>query len=184
MGLDRMTMTSAARAGIGGRSRFLVGVVCFVFFVISFLTNILGPLVPDIIAGFHVSLTMAAVLPFAFFIAYGVMSIPAGFAVQYWGEKKLMVASFVVATLGAAGFAAFPSYSVAVTSLFVIGAGMAVLQVAINPLLRVAGGEGHFSFHPEFRPPIFGPAFFLGPPGYSNLARHLDPAHPRLESLY
>jgi len=66
MGLDRMTMTSAARAGIGGRSRFLVGVVFVVFFVISFLTNILGPLVPDIIAGFHVSLTMAGILPFAF----------------------------------------------------------------------------------------------------------------------
>src|SRR5690242_12293654 len=114
-----MTMTPAVRPPTGARSRSLVAVVFFVFFVISFLTNILGPLVPDIIAGFHVSLTMAGVLPFAFFIAYGVMSIPAGFAVQRWGEKKLMVASFVAATLGATGFAAFPGYSVAVTSLFV-----------------------------------------------------------------
>ena len=72
---------------------------------ISFLTNILGPLIPDIITGFRVSLSMAAILPFAFFIAYGVMSIPAGFAVQRWGEKKLMVASFVAATIGAASFA-------------------------------------------------------------------------------
>jgi MFS transporter, FHS family, L-fucose permease len=96
-----MTITSTVHAGAGGRSRFLVAVVFFVFFVISFLTNILGPLVPDIIVGFHVSLTMAGILPFAFFIAYGVMSIPAGFAVQRWGEKKLMVASFVAATLGA-----------------------------------------------------------------------------------
>src|ERR1700722_15386358 len=122
-----MTMTSMERGGRGGRSRFLVTVVFFVFFVISFLTNILGPLVPDIIAGFHVSLTMAAVLPFAFFIAYGVMSIPAGFAVQRWGEKKLMVASFVAATLGAASFAAVPSHSMAVTPLFVAGPGLAVL---------------------------------------------------------
>jgi len=126
MELDQMTMPSAARAGIGGRSRFLVAVVFVVFFVISFLTNILGPLVPDIIADFHLSLTMAGILPFAFFIAYGVMSIPAGFAVQRWGEKNLMVASFIAATLGATSFAAFPGYGVAVTSLFVIGAGMAV----------------------------------------------------------
>ena len=55
-----MTMTLAVRAGTQGRSRFLVAVVFFVFFVISFLTNILGPLVPDIITDFHVSLTMAA----------------------------------------------------------------------------------------------------------------------------
>src|SRR5579884_680666 len=105
-----MTLTATMRAATAVRSRFVVAVVFFVFFVISFLTNILGPLVPDIIAGFHVSLTMAAILPFAFFIAYGVMSIPAGFAVQRWGEKKLMVASFVAATLGAGSFAAFPSY--------------------------------------------------------------------------
>src|SRR5580692_9606046 len=83
-----MTMTSTVRAATSGRSRFLVAVVFFVFFVISFLTNILGPLVPDIIADFHVSLTMAAILPFAFFIAYGVMSIPAGFAVQRWEKKN------------------------------------------------------------------------------------------------
>jgi len=48
------------------------------FFVISLLTNILGPTVPDIISSFHVSLTAAGFLAFAFFIAYGVMSIPAG----------------------------------------------------------------------------------------------------------
>jgi fucose permease len=169
---------------IGGRSRFLVGVVFCVFFVISFLTNILGPLVPDIITGFHVSLTMASVLPFAFFIAYGVFSIPAGFAVQVWGEKKLMVASFVAATLGATSFAAFPSYSVAVTSLFVIGAGMAALQVAINPLLRVAGGEEHFAFNSAFAQLIFGTASFVSPLVYSNLVSHLDPAHRDLTGIY
>jgi fucose permease len=167
-----------------GRSRFLVGVVFFVFFVISFLTNILGPLVPDIIAGFHVSLTMAAILPFAFFIAYGVMSIPAGFAVQRWGEKKLMVASFVAATVGALSFAAMPSYPVAVTSLFVIGAGMAALQVAINPLLRVAGGEEHFAFNSAFAQLIFGAASFISPLVYSNLVGHLDPAHRDPAGLY
>lgn len=61
------------------------------FFVISFLTitNILGPLVSDIISSCHLSLTLATVLPFSFFIAYGVMSIPPGFLliVEYRGER-------------------------------------------------------------------------------------------------
>src|ERR1700674_243362 len=178
-----MTMTSTVRAGTQGRSRFLVAVVFLVFFVISFLTNILGPLIPDIIADFHVSLTMAAILPFAFFIAYGVMSIPAGFAVQRWGEKKLMVASFVAATLGATSFAAFPTYSMAVTSLFVIGAGMAVLQTAINPLLRVAGGEEHFAFNSAFAQLIFGSASFLSPFMYSYLVLNLGDEHARNQLL-
>jgi MFS transporter, FHS family, L-fucose permease len=157
-----------------GRSRLVVGLVFLVFFVISFLTNILGPLIPDIITGFHVSLTMAAILPFAFFIAYGVMSIPAGFAVQRFGEKALLVAAFAAATAGAAGFARFPGYAMAITSLFVIGAGMAALQVAINPLLRVAGGEEHFAFNSAFAQLIFGIASFLSPQVYAALIHGLD----------
>ena len=54
----------------------MVGIVMLTFFVISFLTNIIGPLIPDMITGFSLSLTLVAILPFAFFIAYGVMSIP------------------------------------------------------------------------------------------------------------
>src|SRR3977135_4417354 len=111
---------------------FVVALIFLIFFVISFLTNILGPLVPDIISGFRVSLAMAAVLPFSFFIAYGVMSIPAGFLVERWGEKTLIIASFLCGTAGAISFALFPTYQVAIVSLFVMGAGMAALQVAIN----------------------------------------------------
>ncbi len=163
-------------AATAGRSRFLVGLVFLIFFVISFLTNILGPLVPDIISGFHVSLTMAAVLPFSFFIAYGVMSIPAGFLVQRWGERALMIASFLAGTLGAASFALWPSYRIAIASLFVMGAGMAALQVAINPLLRVAGGEAHFAYNSAFAQLVFGAASFLSPLVYSYLVTHLGAA--------
>jgi len=46
----------------------MVGLVFLVFFVMSLLTNILGPIVPDIITSFGVSLTAAALLPFSFFL--------------------------------------------------------------------------------------------------------------------
>ena len=72
----------------------------------------------------------------------------------------------------------------AVTSLFVIGAGMAVLRVAINPLLRVAGGEENFAFNSAFAQLIFGPASFVSPLVFSDLVRHLDPAHPDRTGLY
>ena len=167
-----------------GRSRFLVGFVFLIFFVISFLTNILGPLVPDIISGFHVSLTMAAVLPFSFFIAYGVMSIPAGFLVERCGEKALMIASFLAGTLGAVSFALWPSYHIAIASLFVMGAGMAALQVAINPLLRVAGGEAHFAYNSAFAQLVFGAASFLSPLVYSYLVTHLGASGVRSGFLF
>ena len=52
------------------RNTFIVGLIMLIFFVLSFLTNIVGPLVPDIIKSFNLSLTLVALLPFAFFIAY------------------------------------------------------------------------------------------------------------------
>lgn len=49
----------------------------------------MGPLIPDLIKGFSLSLTLVAFLPFAFFIAYGVMSIPSGMMIEKYKEKKL-----------------------------------------------------------------------------------------------
>lgn len=164
----------------GRRSPAIVALVLLVFFVMSVLTNILGPIVPDIITSFHVSLTAAALLPFAFFIAYGVLSIPAGFLVERFAEKRVMVASFAAALVGALSFAAFPSYRVAIPSLFMIGAGMAALQVAVNPLLRVAGGEENFAFNSAFVQLVFGLGSFISPLIYSHFVEALStPAGPR-----
>ena len=51
------------------RNYFIVVLIFFIFFVISFLTNIIGPLVPEVIKGFSVSKGMAGLLNFSFFIA-------------------------------------------------------------------------------------------------------------------
>ena len=157
------------------RSLFIVWLVFVVFIAISFVTNILGPLVPFIIRDFHVSEGMAGTLALAFFIAYGVFSIPSGFLVERWGEKPLMVTSFVLCTGGALGFALTPTYPVAIVSLFAIGAGFAALQVAINPLLRVAGGEENFAYYSAFAQLLFGAASFVSPLVFSNLLEQLKP---------
>jgi len=154
----------------------MVVLVMITFFVISLLTNILGPIVPDIINSFQVSLTAAALLGFAFFIAYGVMSIPAGFLVELWREKPVMILAFFAGTLGSLSFALSPQYRVAMVSYFVIGAGMAVLQVAINPLLRVSGGEEHYAFYSSLAQFIFGSASFISPLIYSYLVLNLGHA--------
>jgi len=161
------------------RNRYMVGLVFLTFFVMSLLTNILGPIVPDIITSFQVTLAAAAVLPFSFFIAYGVMSIPAGFMVERFGEKLVMIGAFLAGTLGSLSFALHPTYQVAVMSLFVMGCGMATLQTAINPLLRVAGGEEHFAFNSAFAQLIFGSASFLSPYLYSYLVVNLSKSGPR-----
>lgn len=144
------------------------------FFVISFLTNILGSITPDIIKGFHLSLTLVALLPFAFFIAYGVVSIPTGMLVEKYKEKKIMITGFVVAFFGTLLLALIPNYLTAVISLFLIGSGMAMLQVVINPLLRTSGGEEHYSFNSVLAQLVFGVASFLSPGVYSYFVLHLN----------
>jgi MFS transporter, FHS family, L-fucose permease len=154
------------------RRPWIVLLVFLIFFVVSFLTNILGPLIPDIIKGFRLSLGLAGFLPFAFFVAYGVMSIPAGMLLERFREKPVMIAAFVAAFAGSLLFATTPTYQVALASLFMIGIGMTMLQVAINPLLRVAGGEEHFAANSVAAQLVFGAASFISPFVYSYLVRH------------
>src|SRR5687768_8015390 len=154
------------------RRPWIVLLVFLIFFVISFLTNILGPLIPDIISGFNISLGLAGFLPFAFFVAYGVMSIPAGMLLERFREKPVMIAAFACAFAGSMLFATTPKYTIALVSLFLIGIGMTMLQVAINPLLRVAGGEEHFAANSVAAQLVFGGASFISPFVYSYLVTH------------
>lgn len=156
------------------RSNYTVVLILLTFFVISFLTNITGPLIPDIIKGFNLSLTLVALLPFAFFIAYGVMSIPSGMLLEKYKEKKMMSMAFGVALVGSLILAFSPNYLSAVLSLFLIGCGMAILQVVINPLLRTAGGEENYAFNSILAQLIFGLASFVSPLVYSGMVAKLQ----------
>jgi fucose permease len=155
------------------RNYYIVFLIMLTFFVISFLTNIIGALIPDIKSGFHLSLTEVAILPFAFFIAYGVMSIPSGIMNVKYKEKKIMVAAFVVSFVGSLLLVLFPNYSSYIISLFLIGCGMAMLQVVINPLLRTSGGEENYAFNSVLAQLIFGAASFISPLVYSYLVVNL-----------
>ena len=122
---------------------------------------------------FILSLTQAGFLPFAFFIAYGVMSIPAGILLEKFTEKPVLLVSFALALVGSLVFAMKPLFGIYWFSLFSIGVGMAMLQVAINPLLRTAGGEEHFAFFSVFGQLVFGLASYISPLIYSYLVQNL-----------
>jgi len=156
------------------RNYIIVALILLTFFVISFLTNILGALNPNVSASYSLTETMAGFLPFAFFIAYGVMSIPSGFLLEKWGGKSMMVLAFALAFSGALVFALYPEFNVFVVSLFTLGTGMAVLQVVINPLLRVSGGEEHYAFNSVLAQLIFGAASFISPLMFSYLVTNID----------
>lgn len=155
------------------KNTLIVILIFLIFSVISFLTNILGPLVPDIISSFNLSIGLAGFLPFSFFVAYGVMSVPGGLLIERYSEKSVILIGFGVAFFAALFFALVPSFLTALLSLFTIGLGMAMLQVVINPLLRHAGGDKHFAFNSVLANFFFGAASFLSPLLYSKLVNSI-----------
>lgn len=69
----------------------MLALIMAFWFTISFITNILGPLIPDIIHNFNLSdLAMAGFIPTSFFIAYAIMSVPAGLMIDRFGEKPIL----------------------------------------------------------------------------------------------
>ncbi len=155
------------------RSYFKLGLLILIFFIISFFTNILGALNPSVTNSFKLTETMAGLLPFSFFIAYGIMSIPSGILVEQYREKKMLVAAFALCMGGALMFAAFPGFRVYLISLFTIGTSLAMLQVIINPLLRVTGGEEHYAFNSVLAQLAFGLASFVSPQLYTWIVTHV-----------
>ncbi len=164
---------------MNNRNKTIVVFILITFFVISFLTNILGALNPNVSKSFNLSETMAGFLPFSFFIAYGLMSIPSGFMVEKFGEKKMLLFAFSLALLGSLFFAFFPSFPIFIITLFTIGSGMAILQVVINPLLRVSGGEENYAFTSVMAQLIFGVASFISPQVYSWLVTNIGSEEPQ-----
>ncbi|MCB0663449.1 MAG: MFS transporter, partial [Saprospiraceae bacterium] len=149
------------------RSLYKVGLIILIFFVISFLTNILGALNPSVSRDFNLSETMSGFLPFSFFIAYGLMSIPSGILLERYKEKKMLIVAFLLSAIGSIIFVSFPGFRVFLVSLFTIGTGLAMLQVIINPLLRVSGGEENYAFYSVMAQLVFGLASFVSPLLYS-----------------
>jgi len=145
------------------RNALLMAYIMAVWFVISFVTNLIGPLMPVVISDFNLSLGLAGFLPFSFFLAYGLISIPAGALVEARGPRFTLLLAFALNLAGCLAISLVPTYLVVIVGLFVIGLGMAMLQVVINPLMRTTGGEPHFAFFSVMAQLVFGAASFVSP---------------------
>ena len=144
----------------------------------------MGPLFPSLVRDYNISLTLAGFFPFAFFIAYGVMSVPAGILTERLGGKPVLSLAFGLSAVGSALFAFFPTFASAMASLFLIGTAMAMLQVVINPLLRIAGGEEHFAFNSVLAQLVFGAAAASSPLVFSHLIQTLALPEPGALALW
>ncbi|MCQ2276846.1 MAG: sugar MFS transporter [Bacteroidales bacterium] len=121
-------------------SMFVIGALFFVFGFVTWLNNILIPYMKTSCE--LTSQVQAYLVPFAFYIAYFVMSIPSSYVLKKTGYGNGMALGLIVMAIGCMLFipgAKLRSYSVFLTGLFIQGVGLSLLQTASNPYVTVLG---------------------------------------------
>ena len=145
-------MTDAAIAKTpsqGNGVKLAVVYVTCLFFIWALVTNLLDPLLKTMKTVFTLSPVEANLTGFAFFIAYGVMSMPsAGFLSKFGYAKSVMVGlgGIVVGCFIAIAAAKLHTFALVLTALFVMASGITLLQVAANPLIASMGRPEESSF--------------------------------------
>ena len=117
-------------------------IIGMLFFIMGFFTWLNGPLISFVKVAFTLDDINAFLVPFAFYVSYFVLALPAGAVLKRTGMKRGMVLGLFVMAIGAALFGAFVRirvYPGALTGLFVIGAGLSLLQTASNPYISILG---------------------------------------------
>jgi glucose/galactose transporter len=120
-------------------SMAIIGVL---FFIFGFVTWLNGSLILFVKVGFNLDNVSAFWIPFVFYVSYFVLALPSAAVLKRTGMKKGMALGLFVMAVGSVVFAqcmAMYSYSGALVGLFVIGAGLALLQTASNPYVSILG---------------------------------------------
>lgn len=114
------------------------------FFLWGFITVLVDSLIPRIRDLFTLTYFQAGLVQFAFFGAYFVLSIPAGFMLSKIGYKKGIVLGLITMAVGCALFypaASYRTFSIFLLAYFILAGGITILQVAANPYVAVLGSE-------------------------------------------
>jgi len=117
-------------------------IIGILFFVFGFLTWINGILIPYFQICLQLTNAQASLVAFASYIAYFVMALPSAWILKYTGYKKGMAVGLVMMAAGTIIFipAAYArTYSIFLTGLFITGAGVTLLQTAVNPYVAIIG---------------------------------------------
>ncbi len=120
------------------------------FFVMGF-GDVVGTLVGFAANTFSLSKAMAGLLPFMGFIAFGILSVPAGVLAGRKGKKFVLMLGLAIALAGLVlPMVSLDRYLFLVLAILLLGSGMAVLQVAGNPIMREVSAPGRYSRNLSF----------------------------------
>src|SRR5579862_6402310 len=131
-------------AGETAKRNYMVPLALMVllYFGIGFITALNDILIPHFKDLFHLTNVKALMVQLCFFGAYFVMSLPSGSIVGKIGYKRGIMMALTVMGIGLLLFlpaSVIIFYPLFLFALFVVGSGLALLQVAINPYVVALG---------------------------------------------
>ena len=135
-------LTYDTPAAAGPDYRRPLAVVTSLFFMWGGITALNDIIIPHLKSIFELSYAQVMLVQSAFFSGYFIFALPAGRLIEAIGYKRAMVAGLCVMALGTVLFipaAAVPAYWMFLAALFILAAGMTVLQVSANPYVTVLG---------------------------------------------
>jgi FHS family L-fucose permease-like MFS transporter len=112
------------------------------FFIFGGITSLNDVIIPKLKELFTLNYTQAMLVNSAFFAAYFIVSIPAAAVVRRFGYMRTAALGLVLMTAGCLLFipasraGLFPTF---LAALFVLAAGITVVQVVANPLISMLG---------------------------------------------
>eukprot|EP01042_Synura_sphagnicola_P029148 gene29148-37606_t len=135
--------TTASASPLDAKSQGLaITIISGLFFIFGFVTWLNSPLITFVKLAFTLDDVSAFLVPMAFYMSYFFLALPSAAILKATGMKKGMSLGLLVMAIGAAIFGQFTTMRIfpgALTGLFVIGAGLSLLQTASNPYISIAG---------------------------------------------
>jgi FHS family L-fucose permease-like MFS transporter len=122
--------------------------VTTLFFAWGFITSMIDPLIASVRTIFSLSYTQSMLTQFAFFFAYGVVSLPGAALVGRLGYGRSVIYALLAMLVGCLIVpiaTKVDHYELVLLALFVIASGITVLQVAANPLAAALGPPRAFA---------------------------------------
>jgi len=132
----------STRHGTRGESLVHELIIGVLFFIFGFVTWLNGPLTIFVKLAFDLDDVSAFLIPVAFYLSYFCLALPSSVVLRRTGMKRGMALGLFVMAIGAVLFGEFINiriYHGALVGLFVIGAGLSLLQTASNPYISILG---------------------------------------------
>ncbi|MCL5266919.1 MAG: sugar MFS transporter [Bacteroidetes bacterium] len=119
-----------------------ISIIGLLFFIFGFVTWLNGSLIPFLKIACELNQAEAYLVSMAFYISYTLMALPMSAVLLKTGYKNGMVLGLIGMAIGALIFipaAHTRVYAIFLLGLFVMGAGLTILQTASNPYVVVIG---------------------------------------------